>query len=216
MPDTLLIYEAGTAGPVVAVAACNEKSRTKSLERGELWIVDPATGRVLPFAQGGVRYDRFQERDSWWEVRVLDSGASSAADISAAATPPGASSAASGADASGAFTDSSQPTSGSQGSGASVSAASTETVLSALSEIIAERHRTLPEGSYTTHLFSKGPEKIRKKVGEEAVELILAATPEEIRSEGADLIYHMMVLLEAEGLRMDEVLAELDRRHRQG
>lgn len=204
MPDTLLIYEAGTAGPVVAVAACNEKSRTKSLERGELWIVDPATGRVLPFAQGGVRYDRFQERDSWWEVRVLDTGA------------PGASSAANGADASNTSTDSSPPVSGSQGSGASGTGASTETVLSALGEIIAERHRTMPEGSYTTHLFSKGPEKIRKKVGEEAVELILAATPEEICSEGADLIYHMMVLLEAEGLRMDEVLAELDRRHRQG
>ncbi len=86
-------------------------------------------------------------------------------------------------------------------------------MLAQLGEVIAERRRTMPEGSYTTHLFSKGPSKIRKKAGEEAVELILAEGRDEICSEAADLIYHAMVLLEIEGLRIEDVVAELDRRH---
>ena len=72
----------------------------------------------------------------------------------------------------------------------------------------------MPEGSYTTHLFSTGRDKIRKKIGEEAVEVILAATNEELRSEAADLIYHLMVLLEAEGMRFESVVDELALRHR--
>jgi phosphoribosyl-ATP pyrophosphohydrolase len=82
-----------------------------------------------------------------------------------------------------------------------------------LQALIDDRRQTLPEGSYTTHLFNKGAEKIRKKTGEEAVELILARSKEEMIYEAADLIYHLMVLLSAEGLSIDEVLAELARRH---
>ncbi|MFW5643852.1 MAG: phosphoribosyl-ATP diphosphatase, partial [Alkalispirochaeta sp.] len=72
------------------------------------------------------------------------------------------------------------------------------------------------EGSYTTHLFTKGPDKIRKKTGEEAVELILARSNEELLSEAADLIYHLMVLLEAEGLSITDVISVLHRRHQAG
>ncbi len=197
MADTLLIYGAHAGDPVVAVAACNEKSRNKSLEQNELWIVDPVTGRVLPYGSGGERYDRFIQRESWWEVRLIP-----AADGAQEGDPTAAPDVTAAPDS----------TAGPDSSAASPA----QPVLSALGDLIAERRRTLPEGSYTTHLFTKGPEKIRKKVGEEAVEFILASDPAEMRSEAADLVYHMMVLLEAEGLRIDDVLAELDRRHQNG
>ncbi|TVQ99535.1 MAG: phosphoribosyl-ATP diphosphatase [Spirochaetaceae bacterium] len=82
-------------------------------------------------------------------------------------------------------------------------------VLSRLQGVIAQRQATMPEGSYTTHLFQKGPDKIRKKTGEEAVELLLARTNDEMLSEAADLIYHLMVLLQASGLHINAVLERL-------
>lgn len=85
-------------------------------------------------------------------------------------------------------------------------------ILTHLSNVIHKRKLEMPKGSYTTHLFEKGLEKIKKKTGEEAIELILAEEPEEIVYEAADLIYHMMVLLEESGVTMAQVLAELGRR----
>ena len=71
----------------------------------------------------------------------------------------------------------------------------------------------MPEGSYTTHLFEKGLDKIRKKVGEEAVELLLARDEKDVIYESADLLYHVLVLLEASDLKWAEVAGELKRRH---
>ena len=85
-------------------------------------------------------------------------------------------------------------------------------VLLSLEQVILDRMKTLPEGSYTTHLFNSGGEKIRKKTGEEAVELILAKNRDEIVYEAADLIYHMMVLLSHEGISIKSVLSELSNR----
>jgi len=88
--------------------------------------------------------------------------------------------------------------------------------LGRLEEIIARRHAERPEGSYTTYLFEKGVDKILKKVGEETSEVIIAAKnpgTAELRSETADLLYHLMVLMRERGLSLDEVLGELDRRH---
>jgi phosphoribosyl-ATP pyrophosphohydrolase len=187
-------------GSIGDVALCNEKSRNKTLERGELWIVDPETRRVLPYGGGGAGcVDGFTARDRWFEISLsaeIDVARPHApderGDVETAPTPAPAA-------------ESGQGTSEAIG-----------TVLSELSELIAERHRTLPEGSYTTHLFTKGPAKIRKKTGEEAVELILATEAEEIVSEAADLVYHMMVLLEAEGLTYSDVVSVLAERHRSG
>jgi phosphoribosyl-ATP pyrophosphohydrolase len=81
-----------------------------------------------------------------------------------------------------------------------------------LIQVIKERKANRPEGSYTTHLFNSGIEKIRKKTGEEAIELILARRREDIAYEAADLIYHLLVLLEAEDIDLGEVLEELSRR----
>lgn len=89
-------------------------------------------------------------------------------------------------------------------------------VLAQLEAIIKEREETRPEGAYTTYLFDKGVDKILKKVGEEASETIIAAKNkdnEELRLEVSDLIYHLLVLLQERKLPLDEVLAELNRRH---
>jgi phosphoribosyl-AMP cyclohydrolase / phosphoribosyl-ATP pyrophosphohydrolase len=88
-------------------------------------------------------------------------------------------------------------------------------VLARVEEIVAERDTARPEGSYTTYLFGAGVDKILKKVGEEATEIVIAAKndgTDDLRAESADLLYHLMVLWRARGLAPDEVWAELDRR----
>ena len=77
---------------------------------------------------------------------------------------------------------------------------------------IMSRKETLPADSYTTHLFNKGENEILKKIGEESVEVIIAAKGEgddRIIYESADLIYHLMVLLAARDLSWEQVEAEL-------
>jgi phosphoribosyl-ATP pyrophosphohydrolase/phosphoribosyl-AMP cyclohydrolase len=88
--------------------------------------------------------------------------------------------------------------------------------LSKLEKIIAERDAERPEGAYTTYLFEKGIDKILKKVGEEAAEVIIAAKNrdnEELRYESSDLIFHLLVLLREARLPLDDIMAELERRH---
>ncbi|WP_349408572.1 bifunctional phosphoribosyl-AMP cyclohydrolase/phosphoribosyl-ATP diphosphatase HisIE [Pseudalkalibacillus sp. SCS-8] len=89
-------------------------------------------------------------------------------------------------------------------------------VLSELEKVIAEREKTRPEGSYTTYLFSEGVDKILKKVGEEASEVIIAAKnrdKNELSWETADLLYHVLVLLQEQNVPLDDVLAVLRQRH---
>ncbi len=88
-------------------------------------------------------------------------------------------------------------------------------VLKELYSIIEKRKRELPEGSYTTSLFRKGEDKILQKLGEEAVEVILAMKSgkrEEEVYEVADLLYHLLVALVEKGILLEEVAAELKRR----
>lgn len=89
-------------------------------------------------------------------------------------------------------------------------------VLEELEQLIEERFKTRPEGAYTTYLFEKGLDKILKKVGEETAESIIAAKNNdnaELRYEVSDLIYHLLVLLRQQGLELDEIMQELQRRH---
>lgn len=84
-----------------------------------------------------------------------------------------------------------------------------------LEKTIREREHDMPEGAYTTYLFEKGVDKILKKVGEEAAEVIIAAKnrdPEELKWEAADLLYHLMVLLQEQKLPLKEVLGVLNKR----
>lgn len=89
-------------------------------------------------------------------------------------------------------------------------------ILNTLESLIAERESQLPEGSYTTYLFTEGVDKILKKVGEEAGEVIIASKNrdhEELKWEVADLLFHLMVLLREQKLPLDEVLKVLEERH---
>lgn len=93
---------------------------------------------------------------------------------------------------------------------------SSPTFLGELESVIAQRLATRPEGSYTAELVASGITRIAQKVGEEALELALAAaagTDNEVVTEGADLLYHLLVLLNARGLTLDRVLTELRIRH---
>ena len=89
--------------------------------------------------------------------------------------------------------------------------------LTELYKIILDRQENPVEGSYTAYLFKKGQNEILKKVGEESVEVILAAKAqgkERLIEEVADLTYHTLVLLADAGLTPADVLNELDKRHR--
>ena len=86
-----------------------------------------------------------------------------------------------------------------------------------LTGTIARRARERPEGSYTARLLGEGVARLAQKLGEEAVETVVAATSEDrarLASEAADLLYHLLVLLEARQLPLDRVLEELDARAR--
>jgi len=84
-----------------------------------------------------------------------------------------------------------------------------------LERLIARRREDAPEGSYTARLFREGMAKIAKKVGEEAVEVVVSAGQERRNSveETADLLYHLLVFLNQRDIRLDEVMGELQRRH---
>lgn len=90
------------------------------------------------------------------------------------------------------------------------------TILTQLMETIAQREAERPTGSYTTYLFEKGVDKILKKVGEEASEVIIAAknrNHDELSWEAADLLYHLLVLFREQKLGFDQILAVLRERH---
>ncbi len=86
-----------------------------------------------------------------------------------------------------------------------------------LQDFIDQRKQEMPEGSYTTSLFQKGTRKITQKVGEEAVETIIGAMAnddENFLYEGADLLYHLIVLLTHKGYRIEDLARELKKRHK--
>jgi phosphoribosyl-ATP pyrophosphohydrolase/phosphoribosyl-AMP cyclohydrolase len=85
--------------------------------------------------------------------------------------------------------------------------------------LIATRKEMRPEGSYTTKLFDQGIDKIVKKLGEEAVETVIAAkndSSERIVEETADLLYHLLVTLVEKGVTLEEINLELEKRHKSG
>ncbi|MBP8850055.1 MAG: bifunctional phosphoribosyl-AMP cyclohydrolase/phosphoribosyl-ATP diphosphatase HisIE [Breznakibacter sp.] len=89
--------------------------------------------------------------------------------------------------------------------------------LKTLQDFIDKRKQEMPEGSYTTSLFNKGTRKITQKVGEEAVETIIGAMAnddENFLYEGADLLYHLIVLLTHKGYRIEDLARELQKRHK--
>ncbi|TVX88030.1 bifunctional phosphoribosyl-AMP cyclohydrolase/phosphoribosyl-ATP diphosphatase HisIE [Paenibacillus agilis] len=89
-------------------------------------------------------------------------------------------------------------------------------VLEQLARTIVERERERPEGAYTTYLFNQGLDKILKKIGEEAAEVIIAAKnndAKELTSEVCDLMFHLLVLLQERKVSFNTVLSEISHRH---
>lgn len=92
-------------------------------------------------------------------------------------------------------------------------------LLSRLYQLISDRERERPAGSYTTYLFDEGIDKILKKLGEESAETIIAAKNDDngrLVAEVSDLIYHLLVLLVARGVTLEEVANELKQRRQSG
>ncbi len=90
-------------------------------------------------------------------------------------------------------------------------------LLTRLGATLARRAAERPAGSYTVQLLDAGVPKVSQKVGEEAVEVVVAANtegPERLASEAADLLYHLLVLLQARGVPLDAVWGELERREK--
>lgn len=88
--------------------------------------------------------------------------------------------------------------------------------LNTLEGVIDDRLQNATSNSYTAKLAASGPLKVAQKFGEEAVELVVAASAENdarLTSESADLIYHLLVLLRLRGLALDDIVAELESRH---
>ena len=88
--------------------------------------------------------------------------------------------------------------------------------LTTLQDFIEKRHEEMPEGSYTTSLFKDGINRMAQKVGEEALEAVIEAvngSNERLIYEGADMLYHLTVLLTSKGLRIEDLAKELQVRH---
>lgn len=168
-------------------ALMDEKGFSKSREQGTLWLTHPETGRILPYAGDG-KFTILEKRENYYYA-LLPAGSEGQAYEGIIA-----------------HRDIEEHDELDQ------SFDLQEDVLGSLTATIKKRHRDMPAGSYTTHLFEKGIAKIKKKCGEEAIELILAEKAEDLVFESADLIYHLMVLLENQGLSMADVLAELRKR----
>ena len=92
----------------------------------------------------------------------------------------------------------------------------TGSFLDTLEQIIAERKANPSEASYTASLFKKGTHKIAQKVGEEAVELVIESLMKDdnlFKNEGADLLFHYLILLQDRGFALKDILAILEERH---
>jgi len=91
--------------------------------------------------------------------------------------------------------------------------------LSELQDFIEKRYEEKPEGSYTTSLFKDGLNRMAQKVGEEALETVIEAvngTDDRLLYEASDMFYHLIVLLTAKGLRIEDIAKELVARHKPG
>lgn len=170
-------------GQILEVSLSNKKGFNKSLERDHLWHIHKETGKLLPYSETSLL--NISEHSSWYEA-ILSIGKKHKTSHNQKEL----------------FNFPKDDIKYNGGIG----------TLGLLQNLLLKRKRELPEGSYTTHLFQSGAEKIRKKTGEEAIELILASGRSEIIYESADLIYHMLILLLSEDIFIDEVLTELEKR----
>lgn len=176
-------------GAQISASLMNKKSYSKSIESKKLWVVHPETGRILPWA-GDPMYISLTEESGVFRA-VLPAGSEIQAVL---------------------LSDINEDVETHENIQLGAETGDTSNILYSLAATIKKRKEEMPIGSYTTHLFEKGLEKIKKKVGEEAIELILAESKEDVVYESADLIYHLIVLLEEAGVEFHDLMLELERR----
>lgn len=186
---TVLPLIATIEGGQVSAALMNKKSFSKSIESKKLWVVHPETGRVLPW-EGDPMFTSLTE-----ETGLYRAGLPAGTKVHAVLLSK--------------IDDDVETHEDIQLGGEK---GETSPILYSLAATIKKRKEEMPSGSYTTHLFEKGLDKIKKKVGEEAIELILSDSKEDVVYEAADLIYHLLVLLEESGVEFHDLMAELERR----
>lgn len=177
------------SGEKAVAALMNRKAFRKSLENNSPWIVHPQSGRVLPWP-GSPALVSLKEEAGYYALEIAPDAQMNPYGT---ALPP---------DVNPDSREGMRPSSKKDGSG----------IIMRLVELISERRQQMAEGSYTSHLFESGADKIRKKIGEEAVELVLARSNDDIIYETADLLYHILVFLEAVDLDWLDVESELERR----
>jgi phosphoribosyl-ATP pyrophosphohydrolase len=185
----------GQDGAVLDAAIMSQKAFNKSTEHGRLWVLHADTGRVLPY-HGDLAFVELVDVGELYRATVhygewLNSTPAVLSDIEGRPAPED---------------DLGERT------GEISETGEWESVLRGLVGVILDRKEKRPEGSYTSYLFNSGEAKIRKKTGEEAIELVLAASPEETASEAADLVYHLLVLLAELDIPFDDVIHELESR----
>ncbi len=184
-----------TAGTEHTSALMNRKAYIKSREGGSPWIVHPTTGRVLPWP-GNPLFQLLKETFGGYMMTL----------------PPGADMIPYGKAMPEELDLNDRSEMENTPVGGLPETAQDSNILSRLAAVIGERQRLMPEGSYTTHLFQNGTDKIRKKLGEETVELLLAKDIKDVVYETADLIYHVLVLLESMKISWGSIETELCRR----
>lgn len=158
-----------------------------------LWEVHPATGVVVP-APAELCIASLRDMGGWYYAEAQDE-AGGDQDVSVGAAAPDF------------LVDDKKPPK-------KPDEKKHQNILQAICDLAVERKKNRPEGSYTTHLFNEGEQKIRKKVGEEAVEVVLAQTDEDMANEIADLFYHLAVLLAEKNIPLSACLAKLEARRR--
>jgi len=185
------------SGSVTDLLHTNKKGLKKTIETDRLWCIFEETGRLLPYTLPGRAGEEpklvsINKKGRWIEAVVKSSGSSGAkAAASAKRTTK----------------EKTVPKVSETGR-----ADESALVLNRLIEIIHRRREEMPEGSYTAYLFKEGIPKIKKKLGEEAVELLISGDRGNTVYETADLLYHLLVFLEAESIGLNEVLKELKSR----
>lgn len=184
LPLIVNIEGKGTVG-----ALMNGKAYSKSVETKVLWIVHPETGRILPW-EGDPAYSLLEKEAGFYR-----------ADLPAGSSEQGC-----------VLNEKEDDVESHDNMELNSDRDRDSMILYKLADTISQRKKDMPAGSYTTHLFEKGLEKIKKKTGEEAIELILAESKEDVVYESADLIYHLLVLLEAAEVPFHDLMVELERR----
>ncbi|MDA3809499.1 MAG: phosphoribosyl-ATP diphosphatase [Spirochaetaceae bacterium] len=176
-------------GASTVAALMNKKSFSKSLESKKLWILHPETNRVLPWA-GEPEYLSLEKKEGFYLAELPAGSENRGFDLK----------------------NNEEDVESHGNTLLNTVKEKDSNILYKLAQTIKKRKEEMPSGSYTTHLFEKGLEKIKKKVGEETIELILAESKEDVVYESADLIYHLIVMLEERGVEFHDLMVELERR----